>query len=71
MKKARKFLCGLLAMALLAYALPAAWAAPAGDEGFIVEGDTSGYTYEEGVLTFTKAGEMCIRDRRGLPRREL
>ena len=57
MKKARKFLCGLLAMALLAYALPAAWAAPAGDEGFIVEGDTSGYTYEEGVLTFTKAGE--------------
>ena len=63
MKKARKFLCGLLAMALLAYALHAAWAAPAGDEGFIVEGDTSGYTYEEGVLTFTKAGEYTVRNK--------
>ena len=51
-------MCGLLAMALLAYALPAAWGGPAGDEGFIVEGDTSGYTYEEGVLTFTKAGRI-------------
>ena len=58
-----QLLCGLLAAALLACALPAAWAAPAGDEGFIVEGDTSGYTYEEGVLTFTKAGEYTVRNK--------
>lgn len=59
MYKAKKRTSGLLLAALMVFALLAVTALAA-DKDFIVTGDPAGYTYDNGVLTFTGPGDYTV-----------